>query len=282
MQAGSLHRFDRAQQHVVVVRPHRANIFQPTGLFNERLHHRPTTLGGEVTASGLNDPHAGKLGDDRRETLLPLDRRGRPDGTLQLNDVAAPAACLSQPGSGQSALEIGVGCNARDEQRRIGVDRPVGDEYGNMCGLCLPQHRRPSGDDNRGDDDRIDPLVDEAANRGELPLDAMLRVVKPQIDATKLGLGFHVRRKRGAPVTLGPNCENPTVSADAAAPRVRNAAAMKLMRRVIAGQVIPMLAAVIGIGRSALAKQAIRGRLTHRRGDARSGRKSRPVPTGQN
>ena len=135
--------------------------------------------------------------------VLPPDRRRRAGGTLQLDDGTLSAACLGQPRPGQPALQIGVIADARDEQRRIGVDRSVGDEYGDIRGLRLLQHRRPSIDDDRCNDDRIDPFRDEAPYRSELPVDAPLCIVEMEIDAAGLGLRLHVGRERGAPVALG-------------------------------------------------------------------------------
>ena len=68
-------------------------------------------------------------------------------------------------------------------------------------------------DDNRCDDDRIDPLGDEAPHRGELPIHAALRIVKMQIDTSGLATACMsaenaVRQSLSAPI-----CENPIVSA---------------------------------------------------------------------
>lgn len=72
----------------------------------------------------------------------------------------------------------------------------------NDLGLCLFQHRRPTGDDNGSYDDRINPLRDEVPHRRELSLDASLCIIELEIDASGLGHRFHIGGERDAPVAF--------------------------------------------------------------------------------
>jgi hypothetical protein len=101
------------------------------------------------------------------------------------------------------AFEIEVSGNAGDEEGFIRrVDVAVGEENRDAGLLGLAEHLIPTGDDHRRDDDRVDLLGDERANRLELLLFLPLGVGEFEVDSFLLRLFLHVLGKGRAPVAL--------------------------------------------------------------------------------
>jgi hypothetical protein len=111
---------------------------------------------------------------------------------LQPDDGTIPARCLSQPRPGQTPLQIAVHGNARDDHRRIDVNRSIGDEYGDVSGLRLLQHRLPPGDDDGRNNDHTDPLlyardVTEEARLNPVPWNGLAGdAMEPGLDSLEI------------------------------------------------------------------------------------------------
>src|SRR6266702_4356783 len=135
LEAGFLHRLDRADHHVVIVRIDRADRLAAAFGLDEALHHLFALGPGEVAGLAAHHLQVRMLGDGGVKTLLAVGRDAGTDRALQLDDVACLAACrLRQPFAGNGAFVHAVGGDGGEIQllaRRIDVaieqhDRDLG------------------------------------------------------------------------------------------------------------------------------------------------------------
>ena len=100
------------------------------------------------------------------ETLLAVDRGARPDCALQFHHIALAARFLGEPLAGHLALIDGVGGHGGEIERLVlRIDGAVEQHDRDLGVLGLLENRIPAGRHDRRDEDRVDALRDEGADR---------------------------------------------------------------------------------------------------------------------
>src|SRR3954467_830369 len=190
LEAGFLHRLDRADHHVVVVRINCADRLAAAFGLDEAFHHFLALGAGEVAGLAAYHLQVRMLGDGGVKTLLAVGSDAGADRALQFDGVAGLGADgLRQPVAGDLAFVNAVGGHGGEiELLPGGIDVAVEQHDRNLGLLGFFQHRVPAGRDDGREEDRIDVLRDEGADRLDLVLLFLLRVGDLEIDLALGGL----------------------------------------------------------------------------------------------
>ncbi|MGY3648402.1 hypothetical protein ACVWW2_003693 [Bradyrhizobium sp. LM4.3] len=141
------------------------------------------------------------LGDGGVKTLLAVGGHAGTDSALQFDNVAGLGPDgLRQPVAGDLAFVHAVGGHGGEiELLAGGIDVAVEQHDRDLGLLRFLQHRVPAGRDDRREEDRIDVLRDEGADRLDLVLLLLLRVGDLEIDLALGSLLLGDRRLGRAP-----------------------------------------------------------------------------------